>query len=159
MIRFLCDSTSDLTLELRERYNITLLPFHIALDEEERLDGVDIAPEDVYRFYDEGKGVPKTRPYTVDEAKAIMKPILDQGDDILAFCTSSKLSQSTHILKEATSQLKAIDRVGIIDCENVSSGITLLLIEATKLINKGKSREFFFGNDEIRLESASCNRY
>ena len=36
MIRFLCDSTSDLTLELRERYNITLLPFHIALDELEQ---------------------------------------------------------------------------------------------------------------------------
>ena len=141
MIRFLCDSTSDLTLELRERYNITLLPFHIAFNEEEHLDGVDISPEDVYRFYDEGKGVPKTRPYTVDEAKAIMKPILDQGDDILAFCTSSKLSKSTQMLKEATSQLKAVDRVGIIDCENASSGIALLLIEASKLINKGKSRE------------------
>ena len=60
MIRIFSDSTCDLSKELIERYDITILPLHILLGEEEFLDGVDITPDEIYKWSDEHKTTPKT---------------------------------------------------------------------------------------------------
>ena len=59
MIRIFSDSTCDLSKELIERYDITILPLHILLGAEEFLDGVDITPDEIYKWSDEHKTTPK----------------------------------------------------------------------------------------------------
>ena len=43
-VKLISDSTCDLSKELVEKYDITILPLHILLGEDEYRDGVDITP-------------------------------------------------------------------------------------------------------------------
>ena len=54
------DSTTDLSPELREKYNIVVMPLVVSLNDQDHLDGVDITPEDIYRNYAANKTLPKT---------------------------------------------------------------------------------------------------
>ena len=45
MVKIISDSTCDLSQELLERYDISVLPLHILLGEKEYCDGVDITPD------------------------------------------------------------------------------------------------------------------
>lgn len=47
MVKIISDSTCDLSEELLKRYDITILPLHILLGEEEYLDGVNITPQEI----------------------------------------------------------------------------------------------------------------
>ena len=54
-VKIISDSTCDLSKELVEKYDITILPLHILLGEDEYRDGVDITPEEIFRWSDENK--------------------------------------------------------------------------------------------------------
>ena len=53
-VKIISDSTCDLSKELVEKYDITILPLHILLGEDEYRDGVDITPEEIFRWSDGG---------------------------------------------------------------------------------------------------------
>ena len=48
MVRISADSTCDLSEELIEKYNITIAPLYVRVGEEERLDGVNVSPDDIF---------------------------------------------------------------------------------------------------------------
>ena len=60
MVRIIADSTCDLSQELIEKYDITILPLHVVLGEEDYLDGKNITPEYIYEYSDRYKTTPKT---------------------------------------------------------------------------------------------------
>ena len=74
MIRIFSDSTCDLSKELIERYDITILPLHILLGEEEFLDGVDITPDEIYKWSDEHKTTPKTSAVSIEDVMKAAGP-------------------------------------------------------------------------------------
>ena len=78
MIRIFSDSTCDLSKELIERYDITILPLHILLGEEEFLDGVDITPDEIYKWSDEHKTTPKTSAVSIEDVMKAAGLYLDQ---------------------------------------------------------------------------------
>ena len=47
-IRIVSDSTCDLSAELIEKYDITIIPLCIILGEKSYYDGVDISPAQIY---------------------------------------------------------------------------------------------------------------
>ena len=47
MVKVLSDSTCDLSQELLDKYDISIIPLHIVKGEEELEDGTDIEKEDV----------------------------------------------------------------------------------------------------------------
>ena len=59
-VSIITDSTSDLSKELLEQYDITVFPLHIHLGGKEYADGIDITPEEIYRWSDENGETPKT---------------------------------------------------------------------------------------------------
>ena len=75
-VKIISDSTCDLSKDLLEKYDITILPLHILLGETEYRDGVDITPEEIFRWSDENKTTPKTSAPSMTEAMEVMKPFL-----------------------------------------------------------------------------------
>ena len=75
MIRIIADSTCDLSKELIEKYDITILPLHIILGEEEYLDGVTITPDEIYKWSDANNTTPKTSAAGIDDTISVLKPI------------------------------------------------------------------------------------
>ena len=49
-IKITSDSTSDLSPELLERYDITLLPLYVSVGEDTFRDGVDVKPDDLFAY-------------------------------------------------------------------------------------------------------------
>ena len=100
-VKIISDSTCDLSKELIEKYDITILPLHILLGETEHRDGVDITPEEIFRWSDENKTTPKTSAPSMTEAMEVMKPFLDEGREIICFSISDSMSTSGNVMRQA----------------------------------------------------------
>lgn len=141
MVKVIADSTCDLSDELIAKYGITVVPLYIVLGEKEYRDKVEITPSDIYKWSDENKTTPKTAALSIDDAMNAMKPVLDQGDEIVVFSISKQMSSTNNVFRLAAEELEAEDRISIIDSENLSTGIGLLIIEAAIMAEEGKSKE------------------
>ncbi|MBR6706626.1 MAG: DegV family protein [Clostridia bacterium] len=141
MIRILSDSTSDLGAELIERYGISVLPLHVLLGEKDYRDGADISAQMIFDWANENRSVPKTAAPSVEEAKAILREGLEAGDELVCFTISSEMSASFSVLQLAAKQLRAEDRVSVVDSRNLSTGIAHLVIGACEDATAGMSRQ------------------
>lgn len=141
MIRVISDSTCDLSPELVKRYNIKILPLHVILGEDEYLDGVNITPDELYKWSDDNKTTPKTSAPSIEDAVNLFKPIIDNGDEIIAFSISTEMSTSNNCMHLAAAELDAEDKITVIDSANLSTGIGLLVVEAAILALEGLSRD------------------
>ena len=130
MVRIVADSTCDLGPVLTERYGITVLPLHVLLGDKEYRDDVDITIDDIYKWADANKSTPKTSAPSAEDAVAVFRPILDAGDEIIAFSISASMSASYEYMNMAAEILDAEERISVIDSANLSTGIGLLVIEA-----------------------------
>lgn len=140
MVRIVADSTCDLGPVLTERYGITVLPLHVLLGDKEYRDGVDITIDDIYKWADANKSTPKTSAPSAEDAVAVFRPILDAGDEIIAFSISASMSASYEYMNMAAEILDAEERISVIDSANLSTGIGLLVIEAAEMAARGMSR-------------------
>ena len=143
MIGIVSDSTCDLSPELVERYQITVLPLHVLLGAEEYLDGKNINPDDIYRWADENKATPKTSAVSMEDAAECFKEVLKTCDGIVAFSISGSMSTTNNVMRLAAEEIGAEDRIRVIDSMNLSTGVGHLVIEAAELAQSGA------GLDEI----------
>lgn len=139
MVKVISDSTSDLSKELLERYDISVLPLHVLLGEADYLDGKNITPDEIFAWSDREKTTPKTSAPSVEEAVELMRPYLENGQEIVCFSISESMSASGNVMRLAAQELEAQDRVYVIDSANLSTGIGLLVIEAAQMAKGGKS--------------------
>ena len=140
MIRIVADSTCDLTKELAEKYDIQIAPLHIVLGEKEFLDGVEITPDEIYAWADENEDTPKTSAVGFEEANEVVKQIVDTEDEMIVFTISGKMSTTANVFRMVVEELEAEDKVSVIDSENLSTGISLMLLKAASMAKMGKSR-------------------
>ncbi len=137
MIHLMSDSTSDLSPELLERYHIGIMPLCVNLGAEEHTDGVDITQEEIFAWSDRTKETPKTAVFSLDKAKEYFRPDLEAGNEIICFSISEQMSASGQVMRMAAKELKAEDRIHIVDAQNLSTGIGLLMLRAADLIAEG----------------------
>ena len=51
-IRIVADSTCDLSPELIEKYNITIIPLCIIMDDKSYYDGLEVTPDEIFAWAD-----------------------------------------------------------------------------------------------------------
>ncbi len=140
-IRIVTDSTSDLSPELLERYDIRVLPLHVELGEAEYEDGVNISPDEIYAWADANKTTPKTAAPSVAEAIECYKQCLEDADELIVFSISGTMSACNQVLRMAAEEMEAEDRIHVIDSKNLSTGIGLLILEAADMAREGMDAE------------------
>lgn len=141
MVKIISDSTCDLSKDLLDQYDISILPLHILLGEEEYEDGKSITPDEIYRWSDENKTTPKTSAPSLTEAIALLKPYVEEGREVVCFSISGDMSTSGNVMRLASEELGAEPLVSIVDSANLSTGIGLLVIEAAIMAQEGKNAE------------------
>lgn len=130
------DSTTDLSHELLERYNIKTLPMAITLGDKTFRDGVDITPDDIYehqRKYDE---LPKTAATNVGECADFFRPLVEEGYSIVHFTISAEMSST---FNNSCIAADDFENVYVVDTRNLSTGGGLLLLVACDMVKEGKS--------------------
>ena len=60
MIKILCDSITDLPIEIIKKHNIDIVPLTVIFNEKEYLDRVDITTNEFYKMLRENDTMPKT---------------------------------------------------------------------------------------------------
>ncbi len=132
------DSTTDLSTELRERYNISLIPLIINLDDKAYRDGIDINPDGIYEHHDKTGKLPKTAAPNVEDYINFFKQFTDAGKKIIHFTISSDMSSSYNNARIAAEE---VGNVFVIDTMNLSTGGGLLVLAAADMLNSGLSAE------------------
>ena len=137
MVKIIADSTCDLSQELLTKYDISILPLHVLLGEEEYLDGRTITPDQIYSWSDAHKTTPKTSAPSLVEAMELMKPYVEEKREIVCFSISDEMSTSGNVMRLAAEELDAAQLVTVINSANLSTGIGLLVIEAAIMAGNG----------------------
>ena len=140
MIRIAADSTCDLSKELIDRYNVSIIPLHIVLEDKEYRDGVDITPDEIYEWSDKNNTTPKTSAVGFDDALSAMESLVDSEDEMIVFTISEKMSTTPNVFRMAAEELEIEDRVSVVESANLSTGIGLLIIEAAIMVAEGMDR-------------------
>lgn len=139
MIKIVSDSTCDLTKDLLEKYEVAILPLHIHLGEAEYEDGVNITPDEIYKWSDENKNTPKTAAPSIAEAMDLIGRMAEDDNELICFSVSDSMSASGNVMRMAAEELAIEERVHVINSANLSTGIGHLVIEAALMARAGKS--------------------
>lgn len=133
-IQICSDSSCDLGKELCERYDITINPFRITLGDESLIDGVEVFPDVLYAFHDRTGTLPKTSATNMAEHLEFLKKQSENAEEVLFFTISSNMSANYHAASMAAEEL---ENVYVVDSQNLSTGVGLLIIAAAEMAEKG----------------------
>ncbi len=141
MVKIISDSTCDLSPELIARYDIDILPLHILLGEVDYLDGQGVTPDDIYRWSDEHRSSPKTAAISLEDTAAALAPYVREGREVVCFSISSSMSATCQVMRLAAEQLEAEHLVRVVDSQNLSTGVGLLVAAAAEMAQAGAGAE------------------
>ena len=130
------DSTSDLSAELIQKYDVKIVPLKVNLGENEFVDGVDIDPDKIYAHYEATGELPKTAAPNIIDFNAFFEEHTANGNAVVFFTISSDMSSTYNNARLAAS---AFDNVYVIDSRNLSTGGGLLVVAAAEMANAGMS--------------------
>ena len=148
-IKIITDSTSDLSKDIVEKYNIEVLPLIVNFGEEIYYDGVDMTFDKLIAKIKEGVEFPTTSQINPQRFYDCFKENIEDGYKIIYIGIGSKFSGTYQSACIARDMLSSEDIV-IIDSENVTSGLGILVIYAGKLMEQGMNLK------EIEKEILEC---
>jgi len=135
-IKIITDSTADLNSYLINRYKIDVLPLSVHFGEDSYTDGLDIKLHGLLMRIKEGNVFPSTSQVNPQSFYECFKRYLDEGYKIVCINISSKMSGTFQSACMAKDMLETEDVV-VIDSLNVTSGLGILVIKASKLVEQG----------------------
>ena len=138
-VQIITDSTSDLTAEELRELGVHVIHMRVIFEDGVYTDGVDITKEEFYAKQAEAKVLPKTTQVNPGEFCDAFQPLLDTGDEVVAILLSSKLSGSFQSAVIAKDMVEGAERLHLVDSLNVTLGEGLLVREAVRLRDAGKS--------------------
>ncbi len=152
------DSSSDIPLELRNKYNIDLVPLLFSFDKENYLqEHIDMSIDDFYKTLRQGNVFPKTSLASLDTYMTYFKKYLEQGLDVLFFTLCSDLSGSYQAAKNSYEMIKddyPNNKVIVVDNRSNSFAGGILVLEACKMREAGFSIDNTFTKlEEIKLDA------
>ena len=147
------ETTIDLTKELIDKNNISIIPFYVTLGEETGKDG-EITPSDIFKFVEETGILPRTSAINEYTYTEYFEELLKENDFVIHFSLSSQLSSSYNNAKNAA---QAFKNVYVIDSKSLSTGIALQVLFACKLRDEGKSPKEIISLVEKRQSSIQAS--
>lgn len=139
-IKIITDSTYDLPTYIANKYDIEVLPLIVNFGQESYKDGIDISLHQVLMRIKDGDEFPTTAQVNPQRFLECYKKYLEQGYRIISIHLSSKMSGTYQSACIAKDMLETED-ITVIDSNNVTSGMGLIVMKACKLKEQGKTYE------------------
>ncbi|WP_062231391.1 DegV family protein [Fictibacillus sp. FJAT-27399] len=143
-ITFILDSASDYCVDHHTlSVPFVIVPLNITFKDGHFLDGVDISMDEFYERMAREENLPKTSQPSPQAFYNAFHSELEKGNELIYLGLSSNLSGTVQSAGIAKGMLdEAVQhKVHIIDTGTASAGIHVLLKEAEKLVQQGKSAE------------------
>ncbi len=126
-IKITSDSTCDLSAEILELYNISLLPLHIEKGGNMFQDGVDIYPEDIFYHVSNGGAICTTSAVNPLEYKSFFEQFVNKYDAVIHINIGSGFSSC---YQNACIAAQEFGNIFVVDSMNLSAGQGHVVVEA-----------------------------
>ena len=140
-IKITADSTCDLPKSIARDYGVQLIPLYVNLGGTYRRDGVDLTVEEIYDYVEKTGTLCTTAAVNVEDYTEIFRRLRQDYDAVIHFTISASMSSCYQNAKIAGD---AVGGVWVVDSETLSSGIGLLVIEASLMAQRGDSPDAIF---------------
>ena len=137
-IKIISDSTCDLTKELLEKYDISIVPLTVIKDDKAFSDGVTITTDEIFAHVAAGGSLCSTAAVNVLDYQEKFAEFADKYDAVIHINISSELSSS---YQNASLAADEFDNVVAIDSRNLSTGQGLVVLKACELAETASSVE------------------
>lgn len=154
------DSTANLPVEYYKKYNISMIPMQINLENKTYNDlSADLPVKEFYAKMSAG-AIPTTAQINEFAANEYLSGLLATGEDVLHISFSSALSGTTatmlRVAEELNAKNKGKNKVVVIDSLNAAAGEGLLVLRALELKNAGKNIDEI-ANEITALRDKACS--
>ncbi|MCS7286590.1 MAG: DegV family protein [Anaerolineae bacterium] len=143
MVKIVTDSGAVFEDEAEvKKLGITVVPLRIELKDKIYREGVDIDSEGLAREIARTRSIPTSLPPTRDHMEKVYQKIIkEEGDEIVGIYTSSYINPVASVAREASIPFLGRARITIIDSEVSSYALGLMVREAAKAAQKGRSMD------------------
>jgi DegV family protein with EDD domain len=154
MVKICADSTCDLSPETLEEYDITMAPLYIMVGEEAHRDGVDITPEEIFRYVDkEGKSC-RTTAMNVFDYQELFGKYAKEYEAVIQICIGAGFSSC---FQNASIAAADFDNVYVVDSQNLSNGSGLLVYEAARMAKAGACAQEIINTLELMIPKVEAS--
>jgi DegV family protein with EDD domain len=150
-VAIVTDSTSYLTPELLQRYDVTVVPLYVVFGGDRTVRETEIT--DYPAFFEELRGIdklPTTSQPSIGDFVAAYEPLLAAGRDVVSIHISAGLSGTAESARQAAAALerdgKGGERVHVIDSKTAAGGLGLVVLAAGSAASGGASTEDVLGH-------------
>ena len=136
-VKIIVDSSSDIGIERAKELGLIFKPMKTYFGEKEFLDGINLTHTQFYDMLENSGYHPTTSQITPFEYEEIFKEATADGSDAVYIALSSKFSGSCNNAKMVAEDFDG--KVFVIDSFNVAVGEQLLILDAVKMRDEGKT--------------------
>ena len=138
MIKITADSTCDLSPELLKDLEISLMPLHVLINEEDYRDGVDISPKEIFKYVGEQGKTCSTAAVNTFEYENFFKEYATKYDAVIHICLGVDFSSCYQNAKIAAENF---DNVYIVNSNNLSTGSGHVVYDAALMAKENIAPE------------------
>lgn len=124
------DSTFDMTPQMVQEYGIAVSASYVRMDDTDYLDYPDLKQSDLFDYFRRAKKLPQTAAANPNDYDLLFRQCLESHDAVIFIAKSSGMSSCFANAVIAASELQ---NVYVIDSLSISSGSSLLAMEAVRL--------------------------
>ena len=132
------DSTFDMTPEMVQQYGIAISASYVRMDDTDYLDYPDLKQSDLFDYFRRTRKLPQTAAANPNDYETLFKQCLASHDAVVFIAKSSGMSSC---YANALSAASEMENVYVIDSLSISSGSSLLAIEAVRLKDSMSARD------------------
>lgn len=128
------DSTCDLPPHIIQKNNIIITPLSVLLGDKSYLDGIDVFPDDIYKYVEKTGILPKTSAVTPAQYYELFEKAAQEGKSVVHIGLSSAISSSYQNACIAASEF---DNIYCVDSKSLCTAMGLLVLKACDFRAKG----------------------
>ena len=122
-------STFDMTPEMVQQYGIAISASYVRMDDTDYLDYPDLKQSDLFDYFRRTKKLPQTAAANPNDYTTLFQQCLENHDAVIFIAKSSGMSSC---FANAVIAANEMEHVYVIDSLSISSGSSLLAIEASR---------------------------
>lgn len=142
------ETTLDMPKEMRDQYDVHIIPYGIVLGDEEFFDG-KYTTEEIFEKVNQLGVLPKTNAINAYTYGEYFKELLKDYDGVVHVCLSGGITSST---ENAIAAAKELENVYVVDSRSLSTGISLLVLYARELAEAGLAPKEIYEKVQARAD-------
>lgn len=154
-IGIVTDTACDLPLTTLFEQGIAFVNHELVIEGQRKRDWRDVDPTMLYQILESSTVLPQLLAPDKDDFKKVYIRFLGQHEHIISIHVASQMSKTLRNAHQARNELKAENKITIIDSKTINVALAEMVLEANKLAKDGAPKDHILWSIEHILGSSS----